>query len=148
MIGRRDAQFVISEIRFREYYKSRVESLNNQIDELEGKIAELTMPSSPNGRISYGSRQIGDDGSAFSRTESQILGIITKQSELGQEARTFEYRYLKAERYLGQLADDLDALFVKDFFAGMKYKDLEEKYHISNAYDRMIRIIQNNVVRV
>lgn len=146
MLSRKDAQYVISEIRFRGYYESRAKELSRAIDDIEAQISRISNPVSPNGRVKIGYRPPGNDGRMFQAMEAGINSLITRQMEIEQEMSVFVKRKEKAEKYLSQLLESSEEKLVKDFFCSAKtHRQIEREHHISNAYDRMIRLIQNSV---
>lgn len=149
MINIDDAKYVLQQLRNIPYYDRKISSLKIEIDRIETLIAEATSPASPNGgedvmvkgkmiRVKVPSSHTYDSGKA-------ITDLITRQMPLESMLRDFEKLNRAAKRYRSQLLKSEDAEFVKDSISGMKYRDLEKKYHITNAYDKLIRIIQNRV---
>ena len=145
MIDRRDAQYILSEIRMIGYFKRRIGVMQKMIDDIEIEIAEITEPKSPNGKTDV---SVKSDGRT-SNVESRINALISRQMNVEKEKSVFDFRLWKATAYFNRLKNTNESDFVEDFFeSGKTHRQLEEKYHLSNAYDRMVRIIRNAIMKV
>ena len=146
MINTDDARYVLSEIRAMPYYQQKIAMLMFRLKELDIAIEQMTEPVSPNGGTDIVIKgktirvKIGSGGS--STKEAVIAGYITAQIPLEESLCDFKRRYEKAAAYKRQLLESADRDFAKDFLSGkLTYRDMERKYFISNAYDKIIRLI-------
>lgn len=138
MISRQDAKHIIKEIRSIRYYASNVRFYQKQIDEVDIKIMSVTEPHSP--VISNEPKGHGESH------EKRWAALIDQKDEIEKKQRPWIFLLEKAEGYYNQLLQSEDKDYVADFFSGrMKMSALERKYHYSNAYTTIIRIIRQNI---
>ena len=153
MINTDDARYVISEIRLIPYYEQKIAMLMFKLKELDIAIERMTEPVSPNGGKDIVVKgkiiRVKIIGTGGSTKDSILAGYITAQEPLEESLKEFRRRYEKASSYKRQLLQGNNADFARDFLSGKKtYKDIEAEYFVSNAYDRMIRIIMQNIENV
>ena len=147
MVTNGDARYILSEIKAIPYYEEKIDRLRKRIAEIQTQIDECTSPVSPNGgedvlingkivRVKIPGNHSFDSGKAISN-------LITKQEPLETSLRDFEKRWKMASWYKKVLIEHDETSFSSDFFAGKKsYRVLQDEYGVSNAYDRMIRIVR------
>lgn len=148
MITSKDARFIISEIRNMPYYVERTSTITKQIEEIRERIAEASSPVSPNGGVDIGEypdtvriKILGHgDG-----TDQRITALVTEEAVLNTERSRYLQRWKDANGWKQRLEHTQDGAFCRDFFVGKSYGRLEREYAVSNAYDRMIRIIRNTI---
>ena len=141
MLSYSEARYVITEISRIDFYRQCIAKYQTQIDDLEKEKLDLTVPTSPNGHESIGEAK----GNAVSDYTRQLIDIIARQDEIKKEQFHFIGMLKKAEAYLDELMRSPNADYVEDYLKTRDKRSLQEKYDISNAYDRMVRIIRSEV---
>lgn len=139
MIDYQDARYIVTEINRIPYYRRCIAGYKETIDDLERQKADLTMPSSPNGKEDIGGSK-GNDVYDYTKV---LIDIIAKQDEVRQEMYEYIWLLKKAEGYYEKLQGSLEADFVDDYFSTRDKRELQNKYHIGNAYDRILRITRS-----
>lgn len=143
MIDYQDARYIVTEINRLPYYRRCIAEYKEKIDDLERQKSELTMPSSPNGKEAIGDAK-GNEVFDYTKV---LIDIIAKQDEVKQEMYEYIWLLRKAERYYEQLTGSLESDFVVEYFQTKDKRELQRKFHIGNAYDRMIRITRSVIVK-
>ena len=141
MLSYSEARYVITEISRIPFYRQCIAKYQTQIDDLEKEKINLSMPTSPNGHESIGEAK----GNAVGDYTRQLIEIIAKQDEVKREQFHFIGMLKKAEAYLDELMHSPNADYVRDYLITKDKRSLQKKYDISNAYDRMVRIIRSEV---
>jgi len=152
MVTSADCKYILSEIRNIPYYEYRIGLLNAELHEIDMQIAGVTEPVSPNGGkdvvINGKKIRIKVVGSHDSDSGSRISELITKQQPIEQELREFKRRAEKANSYRLQIIEHDDSQFVIEFLAGVPYRELQKKHFVTNAYERMLRIISHAIKKL
>lgn len=152
MVTSADCKYILSEIRNIPYYEYRIALLTAELHELDLQISGVTEPVSPNGGrdvIINGKKiRIKVVGSHDADSGSRISDLITKQQPIEQELRDFRSRAAKAIGYRNQIIEHDSSDFVTEFLAGVPYKELQKKHFVSNAYERMLKIISHAVRKI
>lgn len=136
-----EAKYIVTEICRIPFYKVSVNNYQKLIDELQRRIYSLSEPSSPNGKESIGEAK----GNAVSDYTEQLLTLVTEQAAIEWELKYYVWSLKKAEGYRDLLLNGENAEYVKDYMTVRDKRELQEKYHVGNAYDRMIRIVRNEL---
>lgn len=152
MVNIEDAKYILSEIRAMPYYESKIALIMYRLAELDIAIERLNEPASPNGgtdvKIKGKEIRVKITGHGIGK-EAILAGYITAQKPLEQELIGWKNRYARAVMYKNLLLQSKDGAFAKDFLDGKKrYREIEKEYFVSNAYDKMIRIIMQNIENV
>ena len=152
MISTEDAKYILSEIRSIPYYERQIAYLNYQLSEYDMMIADATNPVSPNSGkdVVVNGKTIRMKFHSTSNTSvsERIADYITAQKPLEKSLQEFRSRHDHAVEYRQRLKRTNYKEFVEDFFNGKSYRELQDKYYISNAYDKMIRIIVQTIPKV
>ena len=137
-MDRKDACFVVSEIRFLPYYNAKIKETEQQIKDIETEIDDLGRPRS----IAYDHNDAGKTSVKKNKNiERDIAGYITTQQELEMRLNEWRRRYNSAIALKNKLLKSSESDYVTDFFDGMSYTALQDKYCYSNAYDHICRLI-------
>ena len=151
MVNSEDAKYILSEIRSMPYYESKIALIMYRLAEIDIAIERLNEPASPNGGtdVMVKGKEVRIKVAGHGTGKEAILaGYITSQKPLEQELIEWKNRYARAGMYKTLLLQSKDGNFARDFLEGKKrYRDLEKEYFVSNAYDKMIRIITQTIER-
>lgn len=144
MISYSEADYIVREIGNIARYKAWVRAYDDELREIRTQIDNLTAPVSPNGKESIGEAK-GNGGHDWT---IDLFVLSAKQDRIAEERKMFQDRLTRAEDYQKMmLANEDEREFIEEYFAVRNKQTLEEKYHISNAYDRIRRIARNTVRR-
>ena len=139
MISRQDAKYVIQQIRNIKFYSEKVAAYDRKIAEIDIKILSVTEPKSP---------VISNEPKGTNRipNDSRWNALIVEKSEIEAIREPWAYKLDKAKGYYETLLKCDEMGYVEDFFSGkLNMRGLERKYHYSNAYTTIIRIIRRNI---
>lgn len=134
----------MTEISRRSFYRDTLYKLQKEIRELDQKKIDLSSPNSPQGHENIGGQR-GNEVTDFSR---HLVIIVTRQEEVIRQRDFFMSLLVRATDYYEILMDGSEPTYTRDYFEASDKRVLEAKYSVSNAYDRMIRIIRNDVQRL
>jgi len=138
-----EAKYIVTEIIRIPFYKTSVNNYQKLIDELQRQIDSLTEPSSPNGKESIGEAK----GNAIYDYTEKLTEYATEQAAIEWEMKYYVWSLRKAEGYRDILLKGENSDFVLDYISTKDKRALQEKYHVGNAYDRMIRIVIQELKR-
>ena len=144
MISYSQARYIVTEISRIPFYQQMIAEYQAELTELKQKKESLSEPKSPNGKTSIGEGR-GNEVTDFS---NRLLDLIVRQDELEQEQYNFVKAEKRAEAYLEILLKSHDAEYAEAYFHTRDKRELHERFAISNAYDRMIRVVRNNIRRL
>lgn len=144
MISYSEARYIVTEISRIGFYQETVAKYRSKIEDLDREKDALTMPSSPNGKESIGDAK-GNEVWDYTKA---LLEIVSKQDELRDEMLDYWRLLKRAERYLERLNESLESDYVKDYFKTHDKRQLQRKYHVGNAYDKIIRITRSVVTKI
>jgi len=139
MISRQDAKYVIQQIRNIKFYAEKVNEFDRKIAEIDIKILSVTEPKSP---------LISDEPKGTNKipADTRWNALIDQKTEIEVIREPWAYKLNKARGYYEMLLKSDEMGYVEDFFSGrLNMRGLERKYHYSNAYTTIIRIIRNNI---
>lgn len=136
-----EAKYIVTEISRIPFYRTSVNNYQKLIDDLQFKIDNLTTPSSPNGKVSIGEAK----GNAINDYTEHMLSLVTEQSAVEWEKKFYQWALKKAEGYRDLLLNGSNADYVRDYMTVRDKRELQEKYHVGNAYDRMVRIVKQEL---
>ena len=136
-----EAKYIVTELCRIPFYHTSVNNYQKLIDELQRQIDELTEPSSPNGKESIGEAK----GNALHDYTEKLTEYVTEQAAIEWEMKYYVWSLRKAEGYREMLMKGENAEYVKDYLSTRDKRELQEKYHVGNAYDRMIRIVKQEL---
>lgn len=140
MLTYQESKYIISEIARRPFYKLQMIKLEQRLAVLQEKKRQLSDPNCPQGHESIGQR--GNEVTDFSK---QLVGIVTRQEELKRERDFFTMLLVRATDYYEILMEGEQPMYVRDYFQTDDKRTLQDKYCISNAYDRMVRIVRQEI---
>lgn len=143
-----DARYVLSEIRTIPYYEQKMAEIRTRLQEIDDMIASATAPVSPNGGedITVKGKIIRIKVHGNGQDKGAIISdLITAQAPLEAQLQDFAKRCSSAQKWKAQLLRTDNAEFVQDFVSGKPYREIQDKYFCSNAYDKMIRIIMQSL---
>ena len=141
MIRYSEAKYIREQIENMKLYEQFIAEYNAKLIELQMEIDSLSEPSSPNGRASIGEAK----GNSISDYTERLTQILTDKASYELELNLYRWLMKKAQKYYDQLLRGESAEFVKDYFSTADKRSLQEKYHIGNVYDRILRVIRNEV---
>jgi len=144
MLSYGEARYVIGEIGRIGFYQQCVARWQFEVQEYEQQIEMLSMPSSPNGHVSIGEAK-GNDVSDFSK---KLVEMVAERDDLKAKLYDWIKDLRTANEYLRILMESEDAEYVKAFFETKDKWSLKEVYHISNPYDKMNRIVSQNIKKL
>lgn len=144
MLTYQEARYIVTEISRRSFYRDTLYKLQREIRELDQKKIDLSSPNSPQGHENIGGQR-GNEVTDFSR---HLVIIVTRQEEVIRQRDFFMSLLVRATDYYEILMDGSEPTYTRDYFEASDKRLLEAKYSVSNAYDRMIRIIRNDVQRL
>ena len=152
MVNSHDARYILGEIRNIQYYEKRMAELKQQLREISTLIQEASVPRSPNGGkdvvVNGKTVRIKIPGKGYN-SGSAVTSLITRQRPIEAEYGDFRKRWVNACRYRDELLYSDDTGFVEAFLSGTKtYRQLQDEFYVSNAYDRIIRLISQNVKKI
>jgi len=136
-----EAKYIVTEICRIPFYRTSVNNYQKLIDELQRQIDTLTEPSSPNGKEAIGEAK----GNAVYDYTEKLTEYVTEQAAIEWEMKYYSWSLKKAEGYRDTLLRGENADFVLDYMGTRDKRELQEKYHVGNAYDRMIRIVKQEL---
>lgn len=136
-----EAKYIVTEICRIPFYKQSVANYQKQIDDLQRMIDSLTEPSSPNGKESIGEAK----GNALHDYTEKLTEYVTEQAAIEWEMKYYVWSLRKAEGYRDILLKGENADYVTDYINTRDKRELQDKYHVGNAYDRMIRIVKQEL---
>ena len=140
-MNREDADYVINEIRWMDYYRRKAERLKIKIETVQYQIAHATDPTSPQGHENIGAGR----SLTFEGKESYMNMKMEEEKKLQKEYDKFSTRYIDAQLWFYQIIDQTEEKdFARDYFS-KKYtkQQLEEMYHLPKAYRKMAQIVMN-----
>ena len=143
MLTYQEARYIVTEITRRQFYRDQLYKLNREIRDLDEKKVDLSSPNCPQGHETIGQR--GNEVTDFSK---RLVAIVTRQEEVIRQRDFFLSLLVRATDYYEILMDGEEPMYVRDYFEAHDKRLLEAKYSVSNAYDRMVRIIRNDVQRL
>jgi hypothetical protein len=132
-----EAKYIVTEMVRIPFYKVSVNNYQKAIDELQRHIDSLTEPSSPNGKEAIGEAK----GNALHDYTEKLTEYVTEQAAIEWEMKYYVWSLRKAEGYRDLLLKGENADYVQDYLNTRDKRELQTKYHVGNAYDRMIRIV-------
>lgn len=143
-MNREDAKYVINEIRWMGFYEKKANYYLEKIKTVQMQIDTCTDPHSPQGH-----EYIGEGKTlAFTGKDSYMNAKIAERDDkLLPEYRKWSNRYVEANVNYRMIIDQTDEPeFVTDYFS-KKYsaQQLEEKYHISKAFRRILQIVMESI---
>ena len=141
MLTYQEARYIVTEISRRGFYRDTLYKLQREIRELDQKKIDLSSPNSPQGHETIGGQR-GNEVTDFSR---HLVIIVTRQEEVIRQRDFFMSLLVRATDYYEILMDGSEPTYTRDYFEAGDKRVLEAKYNVSNAYDRMIRIVRNDV---
>lgn len=144
MLTYQEARYIVTEISRRGFYRDTLYKLQREIRELDQKKIDLSSPNSPQGHENIGGQR-GNEVTDFSR---HLVIIVTRQEEVIRQRDFFMSLLVRATDYYEILMDGSEPTYTRDYFEASDKRVLEAKYNVSNAYDRMIRIVRNDVQRL
>lgn len=144
MLTYQEARYIVTEISRRGFYRDTLYKLQREIRELDQKKIDLSSPNSPQGHENIGGQR-GNEVTDFSR---HLVIIVTRQEEVIRQRDFFMSLLVRATDYYEILMDGSEPTYTRDYFEASDKRVLEAKYSVSNAYDRMIRIVRNDVQRL
>ena len=144
MLTYQEARYIVTEISRRGFYRDTLYKLQKEIRELEQKKIDLSAPNSPQGHENIGGQR-GNEVTDFSK---KLVIIVTRQEEVMRQRDFFMSLLVRATDYYEILMDGEEPTYTRDYFEASDKRHLEAKYSVSNAYDRMIRIVRNDVQRL
>ena len=142
-MNREDARYTISEIAWMEYYGKKADELKKKIDEIQSQIDTATDPKSPQGYENIGAGR----NMSFAGKESYLNIKITQKDKLQKELNKVYERYIDAQICYFLILDQTEEKdFTRDYFGRkMTKQQLEEKYHITKAYRKMVQIVMEAI---
>ena len=117
--------------------------MKKKIDSIQMQIDTATEPKSPQ---SY--EYIGEGRNlTFAGKESYLNIKITQKDKLLKEFNKYSERFIDAQIcYFLILDQTAEKDFVRDYFGNkMSKQQLEEKYHITKAYRKMVQIVMEAI---
>lgn len=142
-MNREDARYTISEIGWMNYYGRKADELKKLIDDIQHQIDTATDPKSPQGYENIGAgRSI-----SFAGKETYLNIKITQKDKLLKEFNKYNERWVDAQiAYFLILDHTAEKDFTRDYFAGkLSKQQLEEKYHVTKAYRKMVQIVMEAI---
>lgn len=136
-----EAKYIVTEICRIPFYRTSVSNYQKLIDELQRRIDELTEPTSPNGKEAIGAAK----GNTPTDYTEKLTEYVTEQAAVEWEMKYYVWSLRKAEGYRDILLKGENAAYVQDYLNTRDKRELQEKYHVGNAYDRMIRIVKQEL---
>lgn len=135
-----EAKYILHELKSINYYTHKLFELECLLKDIAQQIVDVQTPSCPN------------SGSGDAKVEShQDKTSIVNSLLSDEQAFNAEYNFYlsckqHAEMYRIKLMtsciDPINKQFCEEYIRGMRYEKLNEKYNTSNAYDKIIRLIQ------
>ena len=144
MLTYQEARYVVTEIARRPFYKEQLQRISSKMALLEERKLQLSMPNCPQGHEYIGAAR-GNEVTDFSKA---LTEIVTRQQSHKAEQDFFEDLLIRATKYYDMLLEGEESQYVRDYFETVDKRELQLKYNISNAYDRMIRIVRSTIKRV
>lgn len=132
-----DAKYIVTELSRIPFYKTSVNNYQKLIDDIQFKIDTLSEPSSPNGKESIGEAK----GNSIADYTEVLTTLVTEQAAVEWELKFYALALIKAEGYRDRLFKGENADYVRDYLSTRDKRTLQDKYHVGNAYDRMLRIV-------
>lgn len=151
MINDESVKYIISQIKFLQFYKNHVIYYDKKLKDIDESIKGLSFPHSPNGGISIGKwpNDIRVKVTGHGQTNEEIIaGLVTEQKRIEKELHHYYSLWYKADRYYKTLLEHHESDFIIDYFNGISHHVLEEKYSLSNPYDHIRRIIKQHIKRI
>ena len=141
MINNRKASYILQELKNISLYQEIFKEHQNEYEMIQKEKETFASPKSPQGHenIGAGNQHNAEDG------KERLLNLLEKQDDIEYKMDLIKQRVGIALQYKLALMDCEDYQFVKDYLDGMKIRDIEKKHNVSNAYDKMIRLIRNNI---
>lgn len=144
MITYSEADYIVREIGNISRYRAWIRTYDEELRELRSQIDNLTAPVSPNGKESIGEAK----GNGTHDWTIDLFVLSAKYDRIADEKRMFSERLTRAEDYQQtMLQNEEEKSFIEEYFVTRNKQALEEKYHVSNAYDRIRRIARNTIRR-
>lgn len=143
MLSRRESKFILQQIMNIQDYENWIKKYSDDIRELEDMKAHLTEPKSPNGKFSIGEAK----GNGVRDWTQELHNYNQKIERLENDKRYFEMLLGRAKYYKEKMLESQYADYMRDYLTATDRRSLEKKYFVSNAYDRMVRIIRNVIRR-
>lgn len=142
MINNRKAAYVIQEIRNIPFYEMLIQEHEKELKESDQRKEDIASLKSPQGHEDIGAgRQFSTDS-----VQDRMVALFDYDDETNRKIERLKLRRRIAEGYKSELEENADDDFVRDYFSGdYTMQDIEKRHNISNAYDKMIRTIRNNV---
>lgn len=142
-MNREDARYTISEITWMDYYGKKADELQKEIDAIQMQIDTATDPKSPQGYEYIGEGR----NTMFAGKESYLNLKITQKDKLLKEHSKIMGRLIDAQIcYYLILDQTTEKDFTRDYFGRkMTKQQLEEKYHVTKAYRKMVQIVMEAI---
>lgn len=137
----KEARYIVTEMVRIPFYRTSVNNYQKLIDELQRQIDILSEPSSPNGRESIGEAK----GNSVHDYSEKLTEYVTEQAAIEWEMKYYVWSLRKAEGYRDKLLKGENADYVQDYLKAKDKRELQEKYHVGNPYDRMLRIVKQEM---
>ena len=143
MLTHGEARYIITEIIRIPFYREQIEKAGRIWKAYEEKKRQISDPNCPQGH-----EVIGQRGNEVTDPAKIIAHIVTAQEIYREKIMLYRTLQENAQWYLDVLTDGENAQFVKDYFGTQDKKSLQKKYNISNAYDRMIRVVKGDIKHI
>lgn len=143
MISHSEARYVVTEIIRLPFYAEQIEKARKVYKAYEEKKRQIADPSCPQGH-----EVIGQKGNEVSDPAKILTQIVTAQEIYREKILLYRTLQDNARWYWEVLMEGDNAQFVKDYFGTQDKKTLLKKYNISNAYDRIIRVVKGEIKQI
>lgn len=152
MVTMEQAKYALQEIRNISFYRNQIKQIDIKLKNISDRMMYLSSPKSPNGgtdiTINGVSMRVKVSGNPMPK-ETVLNDLISVEMMLDKKRYEWIVRLAKAKEYREELLANTDEPeFVRDSLEGMRYRELEEKYNMRNAYDHMLRLIKNGLREV
>lgn len=127
---------IIQDVRYEQNLKHKIKKCNLKIKELNEQINALYYPKSPLGKA--------EGGNMPESKESKRLGLIGEIEECEERIRHYHQsiEYLSDSKRIAYYNDDG---FMRDYFGGVKWSNLNKIYSITNPRKYAIDKIAKNI---
>ena len=134
------AKDILYQIKNIKRFKIILKNIEDSLSDIQNEIYRIQEPSCPNG---------GDGVKIENRPDKYYIvnDLISQEMQLIQEKNEYQTRIEKAEAYLKAVrlvCDPRELEFVSDFFDGMYYKSLSNKYGYENPYEKVLYLIKKS----
>lgn len=143
MLTHGEARYVLTEIVRIPFYAEQIEKARRVYRAYEEKKRQVSDPNCPQGH-----EVIGQRGNEVTDPSRIIAHIVTAQEIYREKILLYKTLQENAQWYLDVLMGGENAQFVKDYFEAQDKKSIQKKYNISNAYDRMIRVVKGEIKHI